>query len=179
MKAITVFCGSREGSDPVYMREAYQLGKAMAERELTLVYGGAGIGCMRAMADGVLDHGGKVIGVMPEKLANRERSYRRLTDLRIVADMPTRKKVMMQEGDAFIAFPGGLGTLEEWFEVYSWAKIGYHDKPCCLLNINGYYDSLLALFGHMIEADFAPEDYLSGIVHDTDSKRLIDKIHQR
>lgn len=173
MKAITVFCGSRDGTHPVYVKAAYELGRTLAENGLTLVYGGAGIGCMRAMAEGALDHGGKVIGVMPEKLAEQERAFSRLTDLRIVKDMPERKKVMMEEADAFIAFPGGLGTLEEWFEVYSWAKIGYHAKPCCLLNVNGYYDNLLQLFDHMIEQGFADQQYREAIISEEDSTRLI------
>lgn len=150
----------------------------MATQELTLVYGGAGIGCMRAMAEGALDNGGKVIGVMPEMLAKQERAFNRLTDLRIVSDMPERKKVMMEEADAFIAFPGGLGTLEEWFEVYSWAKIGYHNKPCCLLNVNGYYDNLLQLFDHMIEQGFADEHYREAIISANDSTKLIQRLVQ-
>lgn len=128
MKTIAVFCGSSSGSNPAYLEGAKKLGEALAERELTLVYGGASVGLMGAVADSVLENGGKVIGVIPQSLVDKEIAHASLTDLYIVNSMHERKAKMSELSDGFIAMPGGSGTLEEFFEVFTWAQLGYHQK---------------------------------------------------
>ncbi|UCZ55201.1 TIGR00730 family Rossman fold protein [Bacillus shivajii] len=176
MKTIAVYCGSSEGHDPIYMEEARKLGKHLAENGIKLVYGGATVGCMGAVADAAIDAGGEVIGVMPEKLASLEITHENLTELHVVKDMHERKALMAQYADGFIALPGGAGTLEEWFEVFTWAQIGYHDKPCALLNINDYYTPLVSLFDHMIEQGFVKKEYKDLIVMEKDAANLLRKL---
>ncbi|TXK77024.1 TIGR00730 family Rossman fold protein [Paenibacillus sp. N3.4] len=176
MKTIAVYCGSGSGNDPIYMNEARKLGKALVAHGLDLVYGGATVGCMGAIADAVIESGGKVIGVIPKKLANVEIAHDHLTELHIVDTMHERKALMAERADAFIALPGGTGTLEEWFEVLTWAQLGYHNKPCALLNINKYYTPMLSLFDHMIEQGFVKEAYKKLIVIDDDSTNLIEQL---
>ncbi|TDF95232.1 TIGR00730 family Rossman fold protein [Paenibacillus piri] len=176
MKTIAVFCGSGTGKDPIYMNEARKLGQTLAAHGLDLVYGGAVVGCMGAVADAVLESGGKVIGVIPQKLVNVEIAHNHLTELHVVETMHERKALMAQYADGFIALPGGTGTLEEWFEVFTWAQLGYHNKPCALLNINQYYTPILSLFDHMVEQGFVKGAYKDLIVTDDDSARLIDKL---
>jgi uncharacterized protein (TIGR00730 family) len=176
MKTIAVFCGSSSGIDPIYKNEARRLGKALVAHGLDLVYGGATVGCMGAVADAVMESGGKVIGVIPKKLANVEIAHEHLTELHIVDTMHERKALMAEYADGFIALPGGTGTLEEWFEVFTWAQLGYHNKPCALLNINKYYTPILSLFDHMIEQGFVKEAYKNLILIDDDSENLIEKL---
>ncbi|MCU6793094.1 MULTISPECIES: TIGR00730 family Rossman fold protein [Paenibacillus] len=176
MKTLAVYCGSSTGIDPIYMEEARKLGQALAANGLDLVYGGAAVGCMGAVADAVMESGGKVIGVIPKKLANVEIAHEHLTELHIVDTMHERKALMAQYADGFIALPGGTGTLEEWFEVFTWAQLGYHNKPCALLNINNYYTPILSLFDHMIEQGFVKEAYKNLIVIDNDPTLLIEQL---
>lgn len=170
---VAVFCGSSSGNNPVYMNKAAVLGRRLAEEEITLVYGGARVGCMGALADACLDAGGNVIGVIPEKLTRVEIAHERLTDLHVVQTMHERKAKMSELVDAFVALPGGAGTLEEWFEVFTWSQIGYHEKPCCLLNTNGFFDPLLVMLDHTIEEGFMNPVYRTTIIVEDEVDPLI------
>lgn len=176
MKSIAVFCGSREGTDPAYMEAASNLGTLLAQENIKLIYGGSRVGLMGAVADAVIDAGGKAIGVIPKKLMTVETAHENLTELHVVEGMHERKAMMALLADAFVALPGGSGTLEEWFEVLTWAQIGYHQKPCCLLNTNNYYTPLLGLFDHMIEQGFVKKEYKELIIMETDPEKLLEKL---
>lgn len=176
MKTIAVYCGSSAGINPIYMKEARKLGEILVENGIDLVYGGATVGCMGAVADAVLEAGGKVIGVIPEKMKSVEIAHQKLTELHVVKTMHERKALMADYADGFIALPGGSGTLEEWFEVFTWAQLGYHQKPCALLNINNYYSPIVSLFDHMIEQGFVKSEYKELVVIDNDSNELINKL---
>ena len=141
MKRVCVYCGSSPGIKPEYREAARVLGQELARREIGLVYGGASIGMMGEIADTVLGNGGEVIGVMPQALINKEVSHPGLTELKVVKSMHERKATMADLSDGFIALPGGLGTVEELFEILTWAQLGFHTKPIGLLNVLGYYDS--------------------------------------
>jgi uncharacterized protein (TIGR00730 family) len=175
MKTIAVFCGSSKGASEQYLEGAIKLGKVLAERKLTLVYGGASVGTMGAVADSVLAAGGQVIGVMPNFLVEKEISHKNLTELIIVNSMHERKAKMTELADGFITLPGGPGTLEEFFEIYTWAQLGLHQKPCGLLNINHYYDSLIRLFDHMLKEQFLQEKYRPLAMVDTEPNGLLDQ----
>jgi len=176
MQYITVFCGSRYGNSARYREGAVQLGRELARRNLTLVYGGAHAGLMGALADAALEAGGQVIGIIPTFLRDREIAHGNLTKLVIVENMHERKRQMGKLADGFIVLPGGLGTMEEFFEVFSWHYIGLHRKPCGILNIDGYYDPLLALLDHMTEQAFMPPDTRRALIVDDDAARLLDKL---
>ncbi|QOY38404.1 TIGR00730 family Rossman fold protein [Anaerobacillus isosaccharinicus] len=176
MKKIAVFCGSSSGFDPCYMEAARALGKKLAEEKIDLIYGGAQVGCMGAVADAVIESGGNVIGVIPKKLMRVEIAHDNLTELHVVETMHERKAMMAELADGFIAMPGGSGTLEEWFEVLTWAQIGYHQKPCSLLNVNNYYTPLLSLFDHMIEQGFVREEYRPLIIMEQDPAKLVHRL---
>jgi uncharacterized protein (TIGR00730 family) len=154
LRSICVFCGSRPENDPAYEAGARRLGRTLAERGTALVYGGGRVGLMSVVADAVLDAGGEAIGVIPKALVKREISHTRLTDLRVVGSMHERKALMSELSEGFVALPGNSGTLEEFFELQTWAQLGEHEKPCGLLNVGGYYDPLLALFDHMVAKGF-------------------------
>lgn len=157
MKSIAVFCGSKDGYIDVYREEAYRVGGILAERGIRLVYGGAKIGVMGAIADGVLNNGGEVIGVIPQFLLNKEVAHENLTDLIIVDTMHQRKLKMYELSDAMMTLPGGWGTMEELFETLTWGQLGMHNKPMGILNINGYYDSLKVLMTMMVHEGFLSE----------------------
>ncbi|WP_075981779.1 LOG family protein [Bacillus massilinigeriensis] len=177
MKSVAVFCGSSPGNNPIYMKEARRLGEILAAEGITLVYGGSTVGCMGAVADGVLENGGCVIGVIPKSLQDVEIAHHHLTELHIVKDMHERKAMMAEHADAFIALPGGAGTMEEWFEVYTWAQLGYHEKPCALLSINHYYEPLYSLFDHMINQGFLRKEYKDDLILiEKDPAILIERI---
>lgn len=142
LRRICVYCGSSSGRDPAYISAARELGTVLLQHDMSLVYGGACVGLMGAVADTVLDGGGEVIGVMPQSLVDKEVAHQGLSELRVVDSMHERKALMAELSDGFIALPGGLGTLEEIFEVLTWAQLGFHHKPCGLLNVQGYYDGL-------------------------------------
>jgi uncharacterized protein (TIGR00730 family) len=154
MKRICVFCGSSPGSQPEYRACAEELGAELVRRSIGLVYGGGNVGLMGAIADSVLKAGGEAIGVIPEHLMNREIGHKRLTKLHIVRSMHARKALMADLSDAFIALPGGFGTLEEFFEVLTWSQLGLHTKPCGIVNALGYYTPLLAMLDHAVEERF-------------------------
>ncbi|MFC0211061.1 TIGR00730 family Rossman fold protein [Paenibacillus chartarius] len=176
MKTIAVFCGSGTGNDPVYMREAANLGKVIAAEGFALVYGGATVGCMGAVADATMEAGGTVIGVIPKKLADIEIAHHRLTELHVVDTMHERKAMMADLADAFVALPGGTGTLEEWFEVLTWAHVGYHAKPCALLNVHNYYTPMLSLIDHMAEQGFVKEATKQLIIVENDPAGMIERL---
>ena len=154
MKRITVFCGSSFGVDPIYQEKATALGNALAKRNIELVYGGANVGLMGAVADGVLNEGGKVIGVLPLFLQSKEIAHAGLSELILVETMHERKTKMNELSDGVIALPGGFGTMEEFFEMLTWAQLGLHKKPIAILNIDGFYDSLKALTQVMVDKGF-------------------------
>lgn len=145
-RRICVFCGSNSGREPAYATAAIELGQLFAELEITLIYGGACVGLMGAVADAVLSSGGNAIGVMPEALIEKEVAHKDLTELHVVSSMHERKALMADLSEAFVALPGGFGTVEELCEILTWGQLGMHQKPVGLLNINGYYDSLLEYF---------------------------------
>jgi uncharacterized protein (TIGR00730 family) len=142
---VCVFCGSSSGGDPAYGQAAAKLGSAVAERGWALVYGGAGLGLMGTVADAALEAGGRVVGVLPERLFRRERAHPGLSE---------RKAAMARRADAFVALPGGMGTLEELFEILTWSQLGIHGKPVALLNVEGYFDALLAFLDHQVAEGF-------------------------
>lgn len=154
MKNICVYCGSSTGKSPEYAEAAQALGKALLARNIGLVYGGASVGLMGIVADTVLAGGGVVTGIIPQALVDKEVSHHGLTELKIVASMHERKAIMADMSDAFIALPGGLGTIEELFEVLTWSQLGFHKKPCGLLNIKQYYDNLLLFLDHVSSEQF-------------------------
>jgi uncharacterized protein (TIGR00730 family) len=154
MKGICVFAGSSAGTRPEYRAAAEELGRALAGRHVKVVFGGGHVGLMGALADAVLAAHGHVVGVIPEALVAREIAHTGLSDLRIVSSMHERKAMMADLADAFVALPGGWGTLEEFFEVLTWAQLGLHQKPCMLLNIAGYFDGLLSFLEHSIDQQF-------------------------
>ena len=153
MQAISVFCGSSFGARDSYREAAESLGAELARRGITLVYGGGHVGLMGAIADATLAAGGEVIGVIPSDIAEREVQHEELTRLHVVNSMHERKMKMTKMSQGMIAMPGGLGTLEELFEVWTWAQLGFHDKPCGLLNANGYYDGLFSFLEHAFEEE--------------------------
>jgi uncharacterized protein (TIGR00730 family) len=175
MKAIAVFCGSSKGASQLYEEGAVKLGKELAKRNITLIYGGASVGIMGTVADTVLEHGGKVIGVIPKLLKEREIYHQNLTELIIVETMHERKTKIHDLADGFIALPGGPGTMDEFFESFTWSQLGIHQKPCGIFNINGYYDLLISFFQLMNEQEFLQEQYLSKLLHDKDCVTLLDQ----
>ena len=154
MKYICVYCGSSPGRLDAYSDAARSLAQSLVERDLGLVYGGASVGLMGLVADSVLELGGRAIGVIPEVLAQKELAHKSLTELHITASMHARKTLMADLSDGFIALPGGIGTLEEIFEIWTWAQLGFHAKPCGLLNVAGYYDGLIAFLDHALAEQF-------------------------
>jgi len=151
---ICVFSGSSQGCGSEYQAAAAALGGLLARNSVELVYGGAAVGLMGAVADAALAEGGRVTGVIPQALVDKEIAHRGLTDLRVVRSMHERKQLMADLSDGFIALPGGIGTFEEIFEVWTWAQLGSHRKPCALLNVMGFYDQLLAFLDHVVDAGF-------------------------
>ncbi len=154
MNRLCVYCGSSPGTGDDYVSAARELGKLLLRQEIGLVYGGASRGIMGAIADTVLEGGGNVTGIIPRALRGKEIAHERLTELRVVDSMHERKSLMAELSDAFIAMPGGFGTLEEIIEVITWGQLGFHDKPCGLLNVAGYFDHLLAFLDHSTAQGF-------------------------
>jgi len=178
-KRVTVFCGSNVGARPEYAHAARGLGRLLAQRQIGLVYGGSGIGTMRELAASALQAGGEVVGVIPRLLVEREVAYAGLPDLRVVDSMHERKALMADLGDAFIAMPGGLGTLDEFFEIVSWAQLRVHEKPCGLLNVCGYYDRLVEFLDHAVEQQFIKPENRLMIEVDGTAEGLLDRLGTR
>lgn len=158
---VAIYCGSQTGKSPIYIESAKELGETLAKEKIGIVYGGSNIGIMGAVADAALAHNGEVIGIMPEHLQKREIAHLHLTEIHFVESMHVRKKKMVDLSDAFIALPGGCGTLDEYFEVFTWAQIGLHENPVILYNINGFYDALIQHFEKMFEEGFIREEQRS------------------
>ncbi|BAN23600.1 putative uncharacterized protein [Caballeronia insecticola] len=158
-----MYCGSATGARPIYAEAAKAFGRALVANDLSLVYGGGRVGLMGLIADEVLAAGGRAVGVIPELLLAKEVGHTDLTELHVVPDMHERKKKMADLADAFVAMPGGVGTFEEFFEVYTWAQLGYHQKPVGLLDVNGYYDPLMTMLRHTVEEGFMRAPYLDYI----------------
>lgn len=177
IKSVAVFCGSRNGASPIYTEGAKAVGKELAKRNITLVYGAASIGVMGAVADSVLENGGHAIGVMPDFLKRKEIVHPNLSELIIVESMHERKAKMADLADGFIALPGGPGTLEEFFEIYTWAQLGLHQKPCGLLNINHYYDPLIHLYKHMLQEQFLDDKFRDMALVDDDISGLLNQFN--
>lgn len=173
---LCVFCGSNAGQDPVYLAAARALGEALAGSGIGLVYGGASVGLMGAVADAVLAKGGTVTGVMPQALVDKEIAHKELSDLRVVGSMHERKALMAELADGFIALPGGLGTFEELFEVWTWAQLGYHRKPCALLNAGGFYDKLTDFLDDVVERGFVKPVHRAMLIVESNPAALIQAI---
>ncbi len=174
LKTICVFCGSSPGARPEYLQTAVELGHALAQKGIGLVYGGANIGIMGALARAVLEKGGRVTGVMPKALAKKEVAFTDLADLRVVGTMHERKQLMADMADGFIALPGGLGTAEEFIEVLTWAQLGIHEKPCGLLNICGFYDRLLDFLDHATGEQFMAPTHRGMVLVNASPEALLD-----
>jgi uncharacterized protein (TIGR00730 family) len=173
---ICVFCGAASGRAPAYVDAARVLGEMLARRGIGLVYGGGSVGVMGALADAVLDADGQAIGVIPRQLLDREIAHDGLTELHVVEDLHQRKALMAKLSDAFITLPGGIGTMEELFEVWSWAKLGLHGKPCGLLNVNGYFDSLRTLADEMVTEGFLEPAYREMLLIEEQPSVLLDRL---
>lgn len=154
IRTVCVYCGSGPGTNPRFVEAAIAFGKTLAEDGIRLVYGGGSIGLMGAVAQSVLDHGGAVTGIIPEFLTNRENALKRVQELIVTPDMHERKRLMFEHSDAFVALPGGIGTLEELVEQLTWQQLGRHAKPILLANIDDFWEPLLALLAHMRETEF-------------------------
>ena len=176
MRRVCVFCGSSAGSNPEYATHMTLLGKTLAERGLDLVYGGGSIGLMGVVADAVLAHGGKVIGVIPESIARVEVAHNRLTELMVVKDMHERKATMAQLSDGFIAAPGGIGTLEELFEIWTWAQLGLHHKPLGFFDVQDYYRPLHGFLDHMVQQGFVHHQHRNMAVVTDNPHHLLDQM---
>jgi uncharacterized protein (TIGR00730 family) len=176
MPRICVFCGSSFGARPAYKEAAVEVGTLLARKGVGLVYGGSKIGLMGALADAALATGGEVIGVIPQALVDKEVAHRGLTDLRVVASMHERKALMADLSDAFLALPGGYGTLEEFLEAVTWSQLGIHRKPCGVLNVAGYFDALLAFFDKAAEERFFRPENRALVLSDCSPEALIDHL---
>ena len=176
MKSLAVYCGSATPADPRYMELARSVGRTLAERGITTVYGGGRLGLMGAVADGALDAGGCVIGVIPEALRSAEVTHTGCTEIHVVPGMHERKRLFTDLSDGFITIPGGVGTMDELWEAMSWAQLGYHAKPVGLLNVFGFYDQLIAFNAHMAEVGFVREAHRGILIHDSGLDGLLDKM---
>lgn len=175
-RRVCVFCGSSPGLRASYIEAANSLARHLVTQDIGIVYGGGRVGLMGALADAALEAGGDVIGVIPQALVDKEVSHRGLADLRVVGSMHERKALMNDLSDAFIALPGGFGTLEEFFEVVTWAQLGLHRKPCGLLNVDGYFNTLLAFLNHATDEQFVKPIHRGAIVADTVPELLIERV---
>ncbi len=175
-RRICIFCGSSPGEDPEYMEIARAMGALLAERKIALVYGGAKVGLMGAVADAVLAAGGEAFGVIPMRLMNREVAHDKLTELFVVESMHARKTMMAHLSDAFIAMPGGWGTLEEIFEITTWTQLGYHQKPIGMLNAKGYYSRIIEFIGHAAKEGFLKPEHRGIIKFADEPAALLDSL---
>lgn len=170
---LCVFCGASTGKSPAYRLAAIELGHAMADAGIGLVYGGASVGLMGAVADAVLERGGEVIGVIPRFLADKELAHKKLTRLHVVGSMHQRKAMMASLADGFIALPGGLGTLEELFEIWTWGQLGHHQKPCALLDVGGFYIGLTDFLDHVATEGFVKPEFRNMLIVEPNAERLL------
>lgn len=173
---VCVFLGSSAGEDPRYLDAATRLGQTLTARRIGLVYGGSRVGLMGRLADTVLEGEGRVVGIIPRALMDREVAHQGLTELRVTDSMHERKSTMVERSDAFIAAPGGIGTLEEFFEVLSWSQLGLHRKPCGLLNFRGYFDPLIRLLDHAVREGFLQRSHRAMVLVEEDPGALLDRL---
>jgi uncharacterized protein (TIGR00730 family) len=176
MRRICVFCGSSSGTRQNYQQAAQAVGRLLCRRGIELVYGGGNVGLMGVLANACLDEGGRVIGVIPQALADRELAHTGLTELRIVSSMHERKALMADLSDAFVSLPGGYGTWEEFFEVLTWSQLGIQRKACGVLNVDGYYDPLLAMADKALSEGFIRSIHRDSLLSDADPERLLDRL---
>ncbi|MFZ6817636.1 TIGR00730 family Rossman fold protein [Undibacterium sp. Ji22W] len=176
MKSICVYCGSASGNSPAFHQAALALAKQLTEQNLELIYGGGDVGLMKIIADECLRLGGHVTGVIPQALMDREVGHRNLDKLHVVANMHERKALMAELSDGFIALPGGIGTLEELFEMFTWLQLGFHHKPLGLLNVNGFYDHLLRFLEHAVFSGFLKPEHNALLIKETDPSLLLNRM---
>jgi uncharacterized protein (TIGR00730 family) len=176
MRRLCVFCGSYPGRRAAYAEAAERLGRLLVEQQIGLVYGGGRVGMMGVLADSTLAAGGEVIGVIPQALVDRELAHPGLTELRVVASMHERKALMASLADAFVALPGGFGTFEEFCEATTWTQLGLHQKPCGLLNVEGFFDPLLQLFDHAMSEGFILPEHRAIVVVENDPAGLLSRL---
>jgi len=176
MRRVCVFCGSSPGARAAYAEAAAELGRLLAAERIGLVYGGASVGLMGVLADAALAEGGEVVGVIPRALVDREIGHPGVEDLRVVGSMHERKALMAELADAFVALPGGLGTLEELFEIYTWAQLGMHRKPCGLLDVEDYYAGISQFLAHAVEERFLPERHRAMLMVEHEPRALLDRM---
>lgn len=176
LSSVCVYCGSSPGRDPLYAEVAASVGRLLAERNITLVYGGGRVGLMGVVAETALEAGGRVIGVITEALVNKEVAHDRLTERYVVKSMHERKFVMADRADAFIMLPGGFGTLDEFFEAVTWAQLGIHEKLCGILNVTGFFQPLLQLIDSMVNERFVHPEHARMLLVDDDPERLLERI---
>ncbi len=179
MERICVYCGSRAGTDPAYGDAARALGRCLAERGVGLVYGGASVGLMGVIADAVLDAGGEVVGVIPQLLVDKEVAHPGVSQLHVVDGMHARKALMAEFSDGFIAMPGGLGTLEELFEMLTWGQLGMHNKPCGALSVDGYYAPLVQFLDQAVSAGFVRPEHRRLLTVESEPDSLLDALERR
>ncbi|MGJ0486489.1 MAG: TIGR00730 family Rossman fold protein [Methylomicrobium sp.] len=175
LKNICVYCGSSPGNREAYTEKARALAETLVNRGIGLVYGGASIGLMGAVADHVLRLGGRAVGVIPEALMRKEVAHYQLTEMHITHSMHERKMRMAELSDGFIALPGGLGTLEELFEIWTWAQLGFHQKPCGLLNVEGYYNPLIEFLDHAVTEQFVKDSHRAMLIMESEPEKLLDR----
>jgi uncharacterized protein (TIGR00730 family) len=178
VRRICVFCGANPGARPAYAEAATELARLLTASGIGVVYGGGGVGLMGELADAVLDAGGDITGVIPQALVDKEIGHRGVADLRVVGSMHERKATMADLSDAFVALPGGLGTLEELFEVYTWSQLGLHRKPCGLLNVESYYDGIGAFLDHAVRERFLREEHRSMLIVESDAGVLLERLRR-
>ncbi len=174
INSICIYCGSSPGRLDAYASAAFSLAEALVSRNVRLVYGGASIGIMGMVADQVLKLGGQAVGVIPKALAHKEVAHHHLTELHVTQSMHERKMLMAELSDGFVALPGGIGTLEELFEIWTWAQLGFHQKPCGLLNVEGYYDALIKFLAHVLAEQFVKEHHHAMLIVETNPDALLD-----
>jgi uncharacterized protein (TIGR00730 family) len=178
MQRVCVFCGSSPGARPAYAEATAEVGRLLADEGIGVVYGGGHVGLMGVLADTAMAAGGEVIGVMPQALVDREIGHTAITELRVVGSMHERKALMADLADAFVALPGGAGTLEELAEVYTWAQLGLHDKPCGLLDVEGYFSGLVDFLDHAVRERFLGEEHRGMLLVEREPPRLIERLRE-
>jgi len=176
VRRLCVFCGSSPGARPAYGEAAEELGRLLVAEGIGLVYGGGKVGLMGRLADAVLAEGGEAIGVMPEALVAKEIGHPGLDDMRVVGSMHERKALMADLSDAFVALPGGLGTVEELFEVYTWSQLGLHLKPCALLDVEGYYEGIATFLSHAVQERFVRADHRDMLIVEQEPRLLMERL---
>ncbi|NMG01688.1 TIGR00730 family Rossman fold protein [Azoarcus taiwanensis] len=175
LKSLCVYCGSSVGRDTVYADAARSLARVMVERGIRLVFGGGSVGIMGAVADEVLRLGGEAVGVIPQALMRKELAHAGLTEMHVTPSMHARKTLMAELSDAFVALPGGIGTFEELFEVWTWGQLGFHDKPCAILNVGGYYDRLVEFLDHASAEEFVRPVHRGMLIVESDPELLLER----